>query len=184
MGCRELQVNDYFRMTDSVSGTDVAYYALADANKNITEYFDSNGNVVAHYEYSPFGKITKKSGTMQNDFDVCTLAINSHGNSDNMNFGEQGHLYAGEEGIYYEDGEGGMTDITSLFSDHLENSDIYLNGCHTGAGENSIAEHISEHVPSSTVYGASSFQFDVPFTANSLGNQNIFVDGENTGSTW
>jgi len=37
MGCRELQVNDYFRMTDSASGTDVPYYALADANKNITE---------------------------------------------------------------------------------------------------------------------------------------------------
>jgi len=69
MGCRELQVNDYFRMTDFASGTDVAYYALADANKNITEYFDTNGNVVAHYEYSPFGKITKKSGTMQDDFD-------------------------------------------------------------------------------------------------------------------
>jgi len=53
----------------SASGTDVAYYALADANKNITEYFDSNGNVVAHYEYSPFGKITQSSGTMASDFD-------------------------------------------------------------------------------------------------------------------
>jgi len=69
MGCRELQVNDYFRMTDSASGTDVPYYALADANKNITDYFDSNGNVVAHYEYSPFGKITKKAGAMQDNFD-------------------------------------------------------------------------------------------------------------------
>ena len=69
MGCRELQVNDYFRMTDSVSGMDVPHYALADANKNITEYFDTNGNVVAHYEYSPFGKVTKKTGTMQDDFD-------------------------------------------------------------------------------------------------------------------
>jgi len=69
MGCRELQVNDYFRMTDSASGTDVPYYALADANKNITEYFDTNGNAVAHYDYSPFGKITQSSGTMASDFD-------------------------------------------------------------------------------------------------------------------
>jgi len=69
MGCRELQVNDYFIMADSVSGTDAPYYALADANKNITEYFDSNGNVVAHYEYSPFGKITQSSGTMASNFD-------------------------------------------------------------------------------------------------------------------
>jgi len=69
MGCRELQVNDYFRMTDSASGTDVPYYALADANKNITEYFDTNGNAVAHYEYSPFGKITQSIGTMTSEFD-------------------------------------------------------------------------------------------------------------------
>ena len=46
-----------------------AYYALGDANKNITEYLDSSGNIQAHYEYSPFGKITAKTGTMQNDFD-------------------------------------------------------------------------------------------------------------------
>jgi len=69
MGCRELQINDYFRMTDSVSGMDVPYYALADANKNITDYIDANGNVVAHYEYSPFGKIAQQSGTMASDFD-------------------------------------------------------------------------------------------------------------------
>ena len=69
MGCRELQVNDYFIMTDSVSGTDVPHYALADANKNITEYFDTNGNGVAHYEYSPFGKITQQSGSGASDFD-------------------------------------------------------------------------------------------------------------------
>jgi len=69
MGCRELQVNDYFRMTDSVSGTDVPYYALADANKNITEYIDASGTIQAHYEYSPFGKITQQSGTMASDFD-------------------------------------------------------------------------------------------------------------------
>jgi len=69
MGCRELQVNDYFRMTDSVSGTDVPYYALADANKNITDYVDASGNIQGHYEYSPFGKITQSSGTMVSDFD-------------------------------------------------------------------------------------------------------------------
>ena len=46
-----------------------AYYALGDANKNITEYLDSSGNIQAHYEYSPFGKIATKTGTKQNDFD-------------------------------------------------------------------------------------------------------------------
>ena len=46
-----------------------AYYAVGDANKNITEYLDRSGAIQAHYEYSPFGKITKKTGIMQNDFD-------------------------------------------------------------------------------------------------------------------
>jgi len=69
MGCRELQVNDYFIMAGSASGTDVPYYALADANKNITEYIDASGTIQAHYEYSPFGKITQQSGTMASDFD-------------------------------------------------------------------------------------------------------------------
>lgn len=46
-----------------------AYYALGDANKNITEYLDASGNLKAHYEYSPFGKVTAKTGTMHDDFD-------------------------------------------------------------------------------------------------------------------
>jgi len=54
---------------NSISGTDIPYYAMGDANKNITEYFDANGNIVAHYEYSPFGKITKTSGSLANDFE-------------------------------------------------------------------------------------------------------------------
>jgi RHS repeat-associated protein len=44
------------------------YYALADANKNITEYLDSTGDVRAHYEYSPFGKITVADGDKADDF--------------------------------------------------------------------------------------------------------------------
>ena len=44
-------------------------YALQDANKNITEYIDSTGAIQAHYEYSPFGKITQQSGSGASDFD-------------------------------------------------------------------------------------------------------------------
>ncbi len=47
----------------------VAYYALGDANKNITEYIDASGTIQGHYEYSPFGKITASSGAMKDDFD-------------------------------------------------------------------------------------------------------------------
>jgi RHS repeat-associated protein len=39
------------------------YYYFADANKNVSELLDSSGNIVAHYEYSPFGKITSSSGS-------------------------------------------------------------------------------------------------------------------------
>lgn len=45
------------------------YYALGDANKNITEYLDSTGTIQEHTEYSPFGKITKQAGVMAGQFD-------------------------------------------------------------------------------------------------------------------
>ena len=45
---------------DGVS--DKTYYFHTDANKNVTELSDESGNVVAHYEYSPFGSLTKVTG--------------------------------------------------------------------------------------------------------------------------
>jgi RHS repeat-associated protein len=45
------------------------YYALGDANKNITDYVDASGTIQAHYEYSQFGKITASSGSGASDFD-------------------------------------------------------------------------------------------------------------------
>ena len=50
-------------------GTRNAYYATYDANGNISEYLDNNGAVVAHYEYSPFGKLTVADGAKAADFD-------------------------------------------------------------------------------------------------------------------
>ncbi len=50
--------------TDS-SGT---YYSLYDANGNVGQYLDGSGNIVAAYQYSPFGVIISKSGTKQDDF--------------------------------------------------------------------------------------------------------------------
>jgi RHS repeat-associated protein len=50
-----LSVNDM-----NVSAT---YYYLHDANKNVSELLDSSGNIMAHYEYSPFGKQTVASGS-------------------------------------------------------------------------------------------------------------------------
>jgi RHS repeat-associated protein len=50
-------------------GVFTSYYALSDANKNITEYIDSTGIIQGHFEYSPFGKITVASGTMPDSFD-------------------------------------------------------------------------------------------------------------------
>ena len=44
------------------------YYALGDANKNISEYLDASGNIKAHYEFSPFGKVVSASGDMSGDF--------------------------------------------------------------------------------------------------------------------
>ena len=49
-------------------GTKNPYYPSYDANGNISEYVDASDNVVAHYEYSPFGKITSSSGSKADDF--------------------------------------------------------------------------------------------------------------------
>ena len=38
------------------------YYYHTDANKNVTELSDGNGEVIAHYEYSPFGSLTMVTG--------------------------------------------------------------------------------------------------------------------------
>ena len=44
------------------------YYPSYDANGNISEYVDASDSVVAHYEYSPFGKLTSSSGSKSGDF--------------------------------------------------------------------------------------------------------------------
>ena len=43
------------------------YFYTTDANKNVSELTDLEGNVVAHYEYTPFGKQTTATGTYVND---------------------------------------------------------------------------------------------------------------------
>lgn len=45
---------------DAVANT--TYFYTTDANKNVSELTDSSGNVVAHYEYSPFGVLTTAVG--------------------------------------------------------------------------------------------------------------------------
>jgi len=50
------------------SSTQNPYYVSYDANGNISEYVDESDNVVAHYEYSPFGKLTASGGSKADDF--------------------------------------------------------------------------------------------------------------------
>jgi RHS repeat-associated protein len=51
-------------VTDSTS----TYYPTYDGNGNISEYLNSSGAVVAHYEYDPFGKTTVATGLKVQDF--------------------------------------------------------------------------------------------------------------------
>jgi RHS repeat-associated protein len=44
------------------------YIPLSDANGNITEYVNSSGTPVAHYEYDAFGNAIAQSGTMSAEF--------------------------------------------------------------------------------------------------------------------
>jgi len=50
------------------SSTKNPYYPSYDANGNISEYVDDSDSVVAHYEYSPFGKLTSSNGSKSGDF--------------------------------------------------------------------------------------------------------------------
>ncbi|MDD4737602.1 MAG: RHS repeat-associated core domain-containing protein [Kiritimatiellae bacterium] len=51
-----------------VSGLQSAdYYPCYDANGNVTDYVDTNGNLVAHYQYDPYGNITHAEGPMAAD---------------------------------------------------------------------------------------------------------------------
>jgi RHS repeat-associated protein len=52
------------KVTSSATNT---YYALGDANGNVTEYVDANGAVQAHGEHNAFGE-TELSGSMKDDF--------------------------------------------------------------------------------------------------------------------
>ena len=54
---------------NQISGaTTDSYYPLYDGNGNVTEYLDSTGAIVAHYEYDPFGKINLSNGSKAGDF--------------------------------------------------------------------------------------------------------------------
>ncbi|MDD2230705.1 MAG: RHS repeat-associated core domain-containing protein [Candidatus Cloacimonetes bacterium] len=52
------------KVTNSETNT---YFAVGDANGNITEYVDVSGTIVAHGEHNAFGE-TKFSGSMKDDF--------------------------------------------------------------------------------------------------------------------
>jgi RHS repeat-associated protein len=52
----------------SVTDSTGTYFPTFDGNGNVSEYLDSTGNIVAHYEYDPFGKTTVATGSKANDF--------------------------------------------------------------------------------------------------------------------
>ena len=54
------------RLHETIGTSD--YYPTYDANGNVSEYVDSSGTVVAHYEYGPFGNVTAATGTMADSF--------------------------------------------------------------------------------------------------------------------
>ena len=44
------------------------YFAAFDANGNVTEHLSADGDLAAHYEYSPFGEIVVQSGELADSF--------------------------------------------------------------------------------------------------------------------
>jgi len=52
----------------SVTRNGVTYYPVTDANGNITDYVDGDGNNVAHREFDAYGNTVVASGAMVNEF--------------------------------------------------------------------------------------------------------------------
>ncbi|SHI70367.1 RHS repeat-associated core domain-containing protein [Rubritalea squalenifaciens DSM 18772] len=51
-----------------VSFNSNSYYPTYDGNGNVSEYLDSSGSVVAHFEYDAFGKTVVENGTLAGNF--------------------------------------------------------------------------------------------------------------------
>jgi len=58
MPCRKLNITDFFCFKETGKIYD----------HEVTDLCFAEQKINAHYEYSPFGKITKTSGTLANDF--------------------------------------------------------------------------------------------------------------------
>jgi RHS repeat-associated protein len=52
----------------SVTRNGTTYYPFTDANGNITDYADGDGNIVAHREFDAYGNTLVATGAMVNDF--------------------------------------------------------------------------------------------------------------------
>jgi RHS repeat-associated protein len=52
----------------SVTDSTGTYFPTFDGNGNVSEYLDTNGDFVAHYEYDPFGKTVVATGSKAQDF--------------------------------------------------------------------------------------------------------------------
>ena len=50
------------------SSTHQLFFPTYDANGNVSEYVSTNGEIVAHYDYSPFGEILVQSGDFADTF--------------------------------------------------------------------------------------------------------------------
>ncbi|MDD2230733.1 MAG: RHS repeat-associated core domain-containing protein, partial [Candidatus Cloacimonetes bacterium] len=78
-------VGGLFCETKTTPSSTNTYYALGDANGNVTEYIDNTGAIKAHYEYNAFGKITAQSGSI----------------ADDLSFRFSTKYYDPETGLYY-----------------------------------------------------------------------------------
>lgn len=46
-----------------VSSSNTDYFITYDGNGNVSEYLATNGSITAHYEYDPFGTLTRRTGS-------------------------------------------------------------------------------------------------------------------------
>ncbi|NNJ86208.1 MAG: hypothetical protein HKP20_03465, partial [Akkermansiaceae bacterium] len=63
-----LRVTEHSEGSGGSGGSTSHYYPAYNGNGDVSEYLDTSGNVVTHYQYDPFGNTTVANGSKKDDF--------------------------------------------------------------------------------------------------------------------
>jgi len=112
---------------------------------------------------------------------LAAFYIRSHATSEFMHLGNKTFLQMSGGNLVVIDSQGSF-DMGGALNDLLEKTGtVILAGCHTGAGESSIAQEVSSILLGRKVLGGQRFSAQTPLSDSSFFMANIFKDGKKIG---